>query len=171
MRLCDECGGPVTVEKNAVRRYDFGGLPHVVLHGVEIVRCQACGMEDAVIPRIEQLHQVIATHLINQRRGLAPVELRFLRTHIGFSTADFAKCMGVTRETVSRWETGNKPMGAQADRLVRLLVATTPPIIDYAAKDALSDIDTSRPAPKRPAKVAVRTSPDGWRADRELVAA
>jgi len=171
MRHCDECQSVVTIEKNAVRRYDLGGLPHIELHGVEVARCSACGIEDIGIPRIEQLHRVLATHFINQTRALAPVEIRFLRKHIGLSTTDFAKCMGVSRETVSRWETGNKPMGAQADRLIRLLVATSMPITDYAAKDTLSDIDSSRPAPKRPARFALRASPDGWRPDRDVVAA
>ena len=171
MRRCGECGGTVRVEKNAVRRYDLGGLPHVELHGVEVARCGACGAEELGIPRIEQLHRVLATHLINQPRLLAPVEVRFLRKHIGLSAADFATCMGVSRETVSRWQTGKKPLGAQADRLVRLLVATSTPITDYTAKDALAAIDSSRPAPKRPARLALRASPDGWRPDRETVAA
>jgi len=171
MRKCDECGSAVTVERDAVRRYDFGGLPHVELHGVEVTRCPACGMEEVAIPRIEQLHKMLATHFINQTRALAPIETRFLRKHVGLSTNDFAKCMGVSRETVSRWETGNKPMGSQADRLLRLLVATSMPITDYAAQDALKEIDPSKPAPKRPARFGMRASPDGWRPEREIVAA
>jgi DNA-binding transcriptional regulator YiaG len=136
-----------------------------------VTHCPACGLEDITIPRIEQLHRVLATHFINQTRALAPIELRFLRKHIGLSTSDFAVCMGVSRETVSRWETGNKPMGAQADRLVRLLVATSMPITDYAAKDVLMDIDPSKAAPKRPARFGMRASPDGWRPEREPAAA
>lgn len=171
MMKCEECGSAVTVEHDAVRRYDFGGLPHVELHGVEVTHCPACGMEEIAIPRIEQLHRVLATHFINQTRAVAPTEIRFLRKHIGLSTADFAKCIGVSRETVSRWETGNKPMGSQADRLLRLLVATSMPITDYAAKDTLREIDASRPAPKHPSRLGMRASPDGWRPEREIVAA
>ncbi len=161
----------MTVETGAVRRYELGGLPHVELHGVEVAHCPACGAEDVAIPRIEQLHRVLVSHFINQTRALAPIEVRFLRKHVGFSTADFAKCMGVLRETVSRWETGKKPMGAQADRLLRLLVATSAPIHDYAVKDVLRALNPSRPAPKRLGRFAVRASPDGWRPNREIVAA
>ena len=164
MKRCEECQHPLEVEPNAVRRYELGGLPHVELHGVRVTRCPGCGAEDIRIPRIAQLHQVLAEHFIHQPRPLAPVEARFLRKHMGLSTADYARCMGVTRETVSRWETGAKPMGPQADRLLRLLVATTTPCTDYAAKDALSEIDTSRPTPKRPGRIAVTTGPEGWRA-------
>jgi len=169
MKKCNDCGRAVTVEHDAVQRYDFGGLPHVELHGLEVTRCPACGMQEVDIPRIEQLHMLLATHFINLTRGLAPVEIRFLRKHIGLSTNDFAKCMGVSRETVSRWETGNKPMGSQADRLMRLLVATSTRITDYAAKDALKEIDSSKPAPKRLPRFGMRASPNGWRPERELV--
>ncbi|MHB0962107.1 MAG: type II TA system antitoxin MqsA family protein [Gemmatimonadaceae bacterium] len=171
MRRCDECGGAVHVERNAVRRYDLGGLPHVELHGVEAVRCRSCGLEELGIPKVAQLHRVLAAYFVNQSRALAAVEVRFLRKHIGLSAADFAKCMGVSRETISRWETGKKPLGAQADRLVRLLVASSTPIADYAAKDALAGLDSSRAVPKRLARVAMRASTDGWRPDREIAAA
>ncbi len=79
--------------------------------------------------------------------------------------------MGVSRETVSRWQTGKKPLGAQADRLIRLLVATSTPVADYAAKDALAGIDSSQAVPKRLARVSLRATPDGWRPKRNPVAA
>lgn len=149
---CDECGGPVVTERNAVRRYDIGELPHVELHGVEVTHCPSCGMEGIVIPRIAQLHRVLAETFVTQRRMLAPVEVRFLRKHLGMSTSDFAKRIGVSRETVSRWETGAQGMGSVADRLVRLLVLTHEPTEDYLADDvAVDDVlleldDTPAPA-------------------------
>ena len=172
---CDECGHAVKVDTNAERRYDFGGLPHVMLRGLRVTTCSSCGAEEIGVPQIEQLHRVLATHFVNQTRPLVPNELRFLRKYIGLSTADFARCAGVTRETVSRWETGAAAMGTVADRLVRLLVATSTPVEDYAAMDALCNIDSSRPAPKpserkRPARFTLTASPDGWRPEREAVA-
>lgn len=171
MMHCDECGHGMKVDENAERRYDFGGLPHVTLRGLRVTTCPKCGAEDVGIPKIEQLHRVLATHFLNQTRPLAPNEVRFLRKYIGLSTADFARCAGVTRETVSRWETGAVAIGPVADRLVRLLVATSTPVEDYAAKDALCGIDSTRGATKRPSKFALTASPDGWRPDREPAAA
>lgn len=159
---CTECGGVMIVEKNAVRRYDIGGLPHITLHGVEVARCEACGNEDVTIPRIEQLHRVLASGFINQKRALAPTEIRFLRKYIGLSTADFAKVMGKTRETVSRWENGSVPMGDSADRLLRLLVATNAPVDDYEALEVLKQI-TPEPAPKQLPRCNLRVSSNGWR--------
>jgi putative transcriptional regulator len=165
---CDDCGGPVTTERNAVRRYDIGGLPHVELHGVEATRCTKCGKEGIAIPRIGQLHRVLAEAFVTQRRMLAPVEIRYLRKHIGLSAGDFAQMMGVARETVSRWETGAKPMGAVADRLLRLLVVTHEPTESYAVDDFLRELN-DEPAPAKLSSVPLWNSRDkGWTPQERL---
>jgi putative transcriptional regulator len=162
---CSECGGPLTTEHAAVRRYVIGGLPHVELHGIEVTRCETCGKESIAIPRIGQLHRVIAHTFVTQHRMLAPVEIRFLRAHIGLSGVDFAQRMGVSRETVSRWETGKREMGAVADRLLRLLVVTHEPTDNYAIDDLLSELN-DKPAPKKLTSIAVQNREKGW-AQRE----
>jgi len=40
--------------------------------------------------------------------------------------------MGLTPESVSRWENDREQMSAVADRLLRLLVATKDPVSDYS---------------------------------------
>lgn len=167
---CDECGGQLAVERDAVRRYDVGGLPHVELHGVQVTRCTSCGSEAIAIPRLAQLHRVLANHFVNQHRMLASVEIRFLRKHLGMSGAEFAQKMGVARETVSRWETGANPMGAVADRLLRLLVVTNQPSDSYAVDDLLREL-TDAPAPEKPLPVTMWNRVNtGWAAEsgREL---
>lgn len=144
---CRSCGGVLTIERNATRRYTAGGLPHVELHGLEVRRCGGCGEETVAIPKMAQLHRVIAHAFVMQRRMLAPVEVRFLRKHIGLSAGDFAQRMGVARETVSRWEGGQQPMGASADRLLRLLVVVHEPSESYAVDDLLQELN-DRPAPE-----------------------
>jgi putative transcriptional regulator len=169
---CEECGGQMTTERNAVRRYDIGGLPHVVLQGVEVSRCQKCGKEEVAIPRMGQLHHVIAMCLVKQPRMLAPVEIRFLRKHTGYSTGEFAQVMGVARETVSRWETGGKPMSPVADRLLRVVVLTHEPTEDYAKKDeqdasVVQDLLESlndTPTPETLSPVPMRNSGTRWTA-------
>ena len=159
---CDECGAKASVERHAVRRYELGGLPHVELHGVEVMHCDACGKSTVAIPRLAQLHRVLAHGFVTQARMLAPVEIRFLRKHVGLSGSDFAQRMGVTRETVSRWESGAQAMGAVADRLLRLFVLTHEPSESYAVDDLLRDL-TDAPAPQRLTPVAVRnTRGKGW---------
>jgi putative zinc finger/helix-turn-helix YgiT family protein len=159
---CEECGGPVRVERDAIRRYLVGGLPHVEVHGVEVTRCTKCGNESIAIPRIGQLHRAIAQAFVTQRRMLAHPEIRFLRKHIGLSGSDFADMMGVARETVSRWETGAQPMGSVADRLLRMLVVTHDPAESYAVDDMLRAL-SDEPAPaKLPAVAMWNDRERGW---------
>lgn len=165
MKPCEECGGTTVVEPDAVRGYAIGGLPHVALHGVRVIRCERCGAESVVIPKIAQLHRVLADLFVKQPRMLAPVEVRFLRKHVGMSTADFARAMGVARETVSRWESGSAPMGQVADRLLRLLVLTHEPAESYVVEDLLAELTGERP-PRRLAPVAMQNSRTGWRPAR-----
>src|SRR5437764_1043651 len=89
-------------------RYSESGLDNVVLNGIEIRRCPNCGEELVSIPRIEELHQKIATDLISKPGRLSPGEIRFLRRWLGWSGTDFAKMMGVDPATVSRWESSEK---------------------------------------------------------------
>ena len=137
--------------------YAASGLPHVTLEGVEVRRCAACGEHEVVIPKIEQLHQAIANAVISKKARLASAEVRFLRKHMGWSGAEFARHMGVKPETVSRWETGKESIGPIADRLLRLMIVTKAPKREYAIETLASLEDEFAP-------VRVRLSADksGW---------
>lgn len=159
---CDDCGATMEMERHAVRRYGIGGLPHVELHGIEVSRCSTCGQEEVGIPRVGQLHRVLAETFVKQARMLAPVEIRFLRKHVGLSTGNFAEMMGVSRETVSRWETGKNVMGATADRLLRLIVINHDPSESYAVEDLLRSLNDT-PVPEKLSSVSISNSPKiGW---------
>jgi putative zinc finger/helix-turn-helix YgiT family protein len=155
---CMECGGSVTTKREDVK-YDFSGLPGVTLKNIEVSRCAECDEYEMAIPRIEELHGLIAGVLIAKRSRLTPEEIRFLRKLLGWSGADFAKAMGTTPETVSRWENGATAMGVQADRLLRLTVAHLKPIDDYG-EDQLRNTALTK---ARPVKLGLRATAKGWR--------
>ena len=113
--------------------YDYGHvLPGVVLLKVLVSRCKSCGETEVSIPRIEDLHRELAWKLVEKKGRLTPREVRYLRKHLGLSSADFAAHMGTRPETVSRWESGSAAMGEVADRLLRLMVVHQEPAKDYA---------------------------------------
>ena len=127
---CSVCGGRLKSRREN-HRYTESGLTRVTLINVEVRTCPTCGERELVIPRIEELHRVVA-HAISARPGkLVPNEIRFLRTYLGWSGVDFARYMGVKAETVSRWEHGTQDMGLVADRLLRLFVANQKPVTHY----------------------------------------
>jgi putative zinc finger/helix-turn-helix YgiT family protein len=158
---CAECGGKLKTT-GSTHRYVESGLPSVVLRGVSVRKCQACGADEVAIPNIAGLHRCIAEILVARKSALVAAEIRFLRQFLGHSSKDFAKLLGVTAETLSRWENAKRDIPPVVDRVVRLLVVNTPPRTDYSA-DMLSNI---RPTAPKHARMALRLRGDGWEADR-----
>lgn len=147
---CTECG-----ESMVSTREDrpYSKLPGVLLLGVEVLRCPKCGESEVVIPKPNQLGDLLARQLIQKRDRLVGPEIRFLRTHLGLPGAELARRMGVSPETISRWENGKDTMGPVADRLLRLLVAGDMP------REALGEIGDD----PKPLRLAVRASRAGWK--------
>lgn len=157
---CPQCDHPMkTARENYL--YKESGLPNVTLVGIEVSRCPSCGEHEAVIPRIEQLHRAIAAAIVRKAPGLTPAEIRFLRKNLGWSGADFAAHMGVSAETVSRWENGAASMGSAAERLLRLATLTREPASDYSLA-VLKDMARSKPAAQR---LQLRVERGRWNAE------
>ncbi len=128
---CGKCGSTNLEEVKIDHRYEESGLPNVTLIGVPARKCQECGSVRLRIPAIEGLHRTLALTVLKKRSRLTGPEVRFLRKYIGLSGADFAKRIGAEAETVSRWENDKQTMGAQTERLLRLLVVTMGQIQEY----------------------------------------
>ncbi len=126
-------------------QYAASGLPYVTLSGVEVRRCPECGEVEVMIPKIEELHRALALAVVAKKARLTGAEVRFLRKFLGWSGVDFAKRMGVTPESVSRWENDREKMSALADRPLRLMVVTREPVSDYSL-DVLAELE-DEPAP------------------------
>lgn len=127
---CPECGANMKTSRENFR-HAAPWLPGLTLFDVEVSRCPACGEYEVEIPYLEGLIRAISAELITKPARFAPEEVSFLRKALGLSGEDFAKRMGVTKEQVSRWESGKKPIGSVADHLLRMLVANAKPVEDY----------------------------------------
>lgn len=157
---CSQCGHTMrTARENYL--YKESGLPNVTLVGIEVHRCLHCGEHEAVIPKIEQLHRVIATTIARKVPRLAREEIRVLRKYLGWSGADFAEHLGVSPETVSRWENGSASMGATAERLLRLAALTREPTSDYSL-DILKDVAQKKAAVQR---LQMKVHKGNWNAE------
>jgi len=103
--------------------YTLAGLPHVGLVGIVVRECSACAGIIPVIPRVGELHRVIADALVRKAAPLTGAEVRFLRKNAGFQSRKFAALIGVDPAHLSRVEHGKAPrLGAPADRLARAVV-------------------------------------------------
>ena len=112
------------------------GLPHVLLQGVERIECVNCDeLSGVAIPRIEELHRLLARVYLHVKRRLHGNEVRFLRKYLGWSGRQFADHMSATPETISRWESGDRQMSIAHQRLLLLYVANVEPVESYSVED------------------------------------
>lgn len=144
---CPECGARLKSQREE-HLYDECGLAHVTLVGAGVSRCAGCGYSEVTIPNIEALHRRIAQVLIDKPTRLRGDEVRFLRKSLGWSATAFARHLSVKLETVSRWENDKQPIGAQADLLLRVLVAQGALTMAYPI-DRLPSIDLDRASATR----------------------
>lgn len=122
-------------------KYDACGLSNIILLNIPVFVCASCHEEEFAIPHPEKLHKLIAFDLAEQPQKFLPEEIRFLKSHLGFSGIDFAKAIGVQAETVSRWEHGNANMSTPHEHLLRTLVLCEfGPLHDYF--DSLKTLGT-----------------------------
>src|SRR5262245_59260050 len=121
---CVRCGGMLKSWRGT-HRYTEAGLSNVTLVGVEMRTCSRCGERELVTPHVDGLHRAIARTLSRQAAPLVPEAVRFLRKWLGLTAHELARVMGVSRETVCRWERVDAPcrLTPPADRLLKLLAA------------------------------------------------
>lgn len=136
-----------------IQRYHYTecGLKNIWLEGIYLDE-----ERDPVIPNLTQLHEEIAKGLALQKKRFTGNEIRFLRTHIGLSSADFArKIVKVSPETVSRWENDKQTMDVSIELLLRMLVLKKIQFNDYSFDD-LADLDGKK-KPRFEAKFSTRS--------------
>ncbi len=154
---CLNCGSMLkTTREN--HNYKESGLGSVTLVGVEVSACAGCGDREVAIPAIEELHQLIAGAIVLKAARLVPEEIRFLRKHLGLSQPDLASLLGVTVESVNRWENAKVQMSVSAERLLRFLVATRQPMTHYDRE--LGKVAISKAARSH---LRFRKDRDSWR--------
>ena len=157
---CVVCGSKVKKEKTEIHHYTACGLSKIYLMGVEILRCtnSECEDEEIVVPNIEKLHELVAMELASQKSKLLPEEIKYLRTYLGFSGVDFAKKIGVSPETITRWEKGQVNMKDSTERLLRVLVLSKAgPFRNYEGLETFATVEN-----RTPKKRSFQASAHGW---------
>ncbi len=120
---CGKCGAQIQFEKSNYR-YLASGLSNVILQGVEVGECVACGNREVRIPRMTKIHRTIAQALANSPARLTGEQLRYLRKHLGLTGERLGGYLHTDRTKISKWESGEHKIGPSNDRLMRLLVAS-----------------------------------------------
>jgi len=156
---CEACGGTVRERVTTTARpyaYSLSGLDNVRLVGIRVRRCAKCGIELPIIPRIAELHRVIAQTFVELPRSLRGQEIRFLRKYAGLAAQSFAAMLGVRPEHLSRVENGHTAtLGAPADRLTRAIAAMTMEDPDATRQVLLKTAALASPTDRAPRPVTL----------------
>lgn len=119
--LCDNCQGELTVKAGQQYHYTMSGLDNVFLENLEVEQCPSCGQVTPYIPRMPQLHKMIAARLVLKPTPLLGKEMRFLRKERRQKAKDWAALLKITPETISQWENGGKYPSPSMDQFIRVL--------------------------------------------------
>ncbi len=101
---CPECGiGEMTPEVISNHTTKLGGI-QVEVPNAHVSRCTNCGELSVGAAELKRWAQIQQQQLRGAGQLPSPAEVRATREALGLSVADFAKLLGVTRQTVYAWE-------------------------------------------------------------------
>jgi putative transcriptional regulator len=144
--ICSNCGNKMSSRRENYK-YTACGLDYVTLVNLEVRKCKECGGVEAVIPRIQELHRVLAQTIAKRPSMLRGREIRFLRKYLGMSGEDAAQALGVGANWLSRCENDKQELSTGYQRFLRLMVLYDQPNHLYSLKDLLAKKDDKKPAP------------------------
>lgn len=119
MKNCVTCGkGPLKLAEIEFHREVAG---HVFTATIPANVCEACGEEYVAGEDLGRFERTIARTLLDAGEASGEA-FKFARKAMGLREVDLAQVLGVTPETVSRWETGVHPIDPMALAVLALLV-------------------------------------------------
>lgn len=119
--------------------FTWTDLRNVYIHGIKYDRCRVCRKVAASYPAIGQMLAVLTDAVLVKPTALNGEEIRFLRSVTRLSATAFAAAVGVSTEQVSRWENNHNKPRRSADKLIRMLAASSKRITDGETPPAIID--------------------------------
>jgi DNA-binding transcriptional regulator YiaG len=124
---CPSCGNKCEILKDQNFDYQGCGLNNVVLVGIQVLHCKCGGESSPMIPKIREVHQLIAEAILFQGAKLRYCDIRFLRHQANLNINTMARYLALDKELLTAWETENfnyegtnfKPPTPQEDLLIR----------------------------------------------------
>jgi DNA-binding transcriptional regulator YiaG len=102
--------------------YTACGLDNVYLTSGYEVR-DVAGEQYISVRDVKELHETIAIYLVRQKKVLAGREVRFLRKQMELTQKELGGFLGVSDQSVARYEKDLTRLEGSSDSLLRLLVA------------------------------------------------
>ncbi len=135
---CPSCDSKKQMKSEViVHKFKESGLDNIILNGVKQYRCSQCGEVLFDFGDVNQLNGIIANTLLRKKELLTGQEIRFLRTHIGYSSEMFARILGLDKTSLSRIENSRSKVSTQVNMGVRYAVAGKMANRDYDLHDLI----------------------------------
>lgn len=135
---CANCDSTKELKREIItHRFKESGLDNVTLHGVKLYRCTKCGEAFYDFGDVNQLNGLIADILLRKKDLLTGQEIRFLRTHAGYSSEMFSRIIGLDKTSLSRIENGRAKVSTQVNMIVRFVVVGKLADRDYDMHDLM----------------------------------
>ncbi len=145
-RVCSECDqetvAPCSIPYHAEVKHD-GKQHSFFIPELQIDKCSACSEEYFSSETDRQISQELRVHLC----FLQPDEIRARLKALAINQSDFAKRIGVAKESVSRWLTGAVIQNRAMDNLMRLflgLVSVRNALTDNGPNEGLGLVDNGK---------------------------
>lgn len=129
---CIDCGASITTTTSTKKNpylYKECGLDDVRIDGIKVHKCSKCGRMYPEIPKIKELHRVLASLICSKDGKVTGKEVKFIRKEMRMKSVEFAKLLGITSSYMSRIENETKVISSSLDKLIRTL------FIIYASED------------------------------------
>ena len=146
--------------------YTACGLNNVFIHGLDVV-CDDAGNDTFHIPRINQLHRVIAEGIVSHEFAMDGSELRYLRSEMGYTQAQLASIMAVKPLTIGRWERGDTPIGAVEEAFIRKHAIEK---LQLPVEDTIEQLSTKNQPPSGVQNINVAANDNSYMLDSRLAA-
>jgi putative zinc finger/helix-turn-helix YgiT family protein len=143
MKKCNRCKAETVEAVEIEEQFVFGDFT-VTVRGLPASRCNSCGSQVIAGLALKEAEEAAAQQLA--RTSIVTGEtFRFMRKVLGLPAKEVAEIFGVSPETVSRWERGERDV----DRAAWIVIAETMRLPTGERAEALERL---RGLPRRPGK-------------------
>lgn len=73
------------------------------------------------IRNVDGLHRAIGLHIVEHRKTISAKEMKFLRRQMDFTQQELGNLMGITDQTIARYEKGETHVTGPVNRLIRFI--------------------------------------------------
>ena len=121
-------------------RYTECGLDGVYVKGLETL-VDDHGEEVLHIRNVNGLHKLIARAIVHRDAAMSSLDLRFLRTEMGFTQSQLATPIHCDAKTIARWEKDQIPVPEAVEVNIRVLAVEK---LDLEGCSPIKDISVKR---------------------------